>query len=131
MSLIVLEGVGVAFGATTVFSGLDLRVEARDRLAVVGANGAGKSSLLEVIAGTAPPSAGRVERDRRLRLGHLTQQSPPPSAPTVLAEAMASRQDLAALQSEMAGLEQGLSDSAGGDIEAAMARYGEVQHTYE
>jgi ATP-binding cassette subfamily F protein 3 len=130
MSLVVLDGVGVAFGATTVFSGLDLRIEARDRLAIVGANGAGKSSLLEVIAGTAPPSEGRVERDRRLRLAHLTQQSPPPSAPTVLAEAMASRQDLAALQSEMAALERRLSDGGEG-IEATMARYGEAQHTYE
>jgi ATP-binding cassette subfamily F protein 3 len=130
MSLVVLDGVGVAFGATTIFSGLDLRVEARDRLAIVGANGAGKSSLLEVIAGTAPPAAGRVERDRRMRLGHLTQQSPAPSAPTVLAEAMASRQDLAALQSEMAALERRLSEGGDG-LEAAMARYGEAQHTYD
>ena len=127
MSLVVLDGVGVAFGATTVFSGLDLRVEARDRLAIVGANGAGKSSLLEVIASTAPPAAGRVERDRRMRLAHLTQQSPPPTARTVLAEAMASRQDLTALQAEMAALEQRLSEEGG----KAMARYGEAQHTYE
>jgi ATP-binding cassette subfamily F protein 3 len=131
MSLIALEGVGVAFGATTIFSGLDLRIEARDRLAIVGANGAGKSSLLEVIAGTMPPAAGRVERDRRMRLAHLTQQSPPPSAPTVLAEVMASRQDLAALQAEMAALEQRLSGAEGGDLEAVMARYGEVQHAYD
>ena len=146
MSLVVLDGVGVAFGATTVFSGLDLRVEARDRLAIVGANGAGKSSLLDVIAGTAPPSAGRIERDRRMRLAHLTQQSPPPSAPTVLAEAMASRQDLTALQSEMAALERRLSEAGPQhpsadidarepgrhqDLDAAMARYGEAQHAYE
>ena len=131
MSLVVLDGVGVAFGATTVFSGLDLRVEARDRLAVIGANGAGKSSLLDVIAGTAPPSAGRVERDRRMRLAHLTQQSPPPTAPTVLAEAMASRQDLTALRSEMAALEQRLSHEGGEDLDATMARYGEAQHAYE
>ena len=146
MSLVVLDGVAVAFGATTVFSGLDLRVEARDRLAIVGANGAGKSSLLDVIAGTAPPSAGRIERDRRMRLAHLTQQSPPPSAPTVLAEAMASRQDLTALQSEMASLERRLSEAGpqhpGADVDArepgrhqdldaAMARYGEAQHAYE
>ncbi|HEV7466094.1 MAG TPA: ABC-F family ATP-binding cassette domain-containing protein [Candidatus Dormibacteraeota bacterium] len=131
MSLVTLDGVGVAFGATTIFSGLDLRIEPRDRLAIVGANGAGKTSLLEVIAGTAPPSAGRVERDRRMRMAHLTQQSPPPSAPTVLAEVMASRQDVAALQSEMAALEQRLSGAEGGDLDAAMARYGEAQHAYE
>jgi ATP-binding cassette, subfamily F, member 3 len=131
VSLIVLDDVGVAFGATTVLSGVSLRVEARDRLAVVGANGAGKSSLLEVVAGTAPPSAGRVERDRRLRIAHLTQQSPPPAAPTVLAEVMASRQDVAALRSQMADLERRLVAPAEEDLEALMARYGEAQHAYE
>jgi ATP-binding cassette, subfamily F, member 3 len=131
VSLLVLDGVGVAFGATTVFGGLELRVEARDRLAVVGANGAGKSSLLAVMAGTAAPAAGRVERARRLRIAHLTQGSPAPSAPTVLAEAMASREDLAALQAEMTRLEDRLGAPDGADLEELMARYGEVQHAYQ
>jgi ATP-binding cassette, subfamily F, member 3 len=131
VSLLVLDGVGVAFGATSVFTGLSLRIEVRDRLAVVGANGAGKSSLLGVMAGTAPPAAGRVEHERRLRIAHLTQRSPAPSAPTVLAEAMASRQDLAALQSEMTHLEQRLAEPGEAGLEELMARYGEAQHAYE
>jgi ATP-binding cassette, subfamily F, member 3 len=131
VSLLVLDGVGVAFGATTVFSRLNLRVEARDRLAVVGANGAGKSSLLAVMAGTAPPATGRVERERRLRIAHLTQGAPAPSAPTVLAEAMASRQDLSALQSEMTHLEERMAGPGEADLEELMGRYGEAQHAYE
>src|SRR5438445_2548317 len=95
VSLIVCHGVEIAFGATTVLSGLDLRIEPRDRLAVVGANGAGKSSLLDVLAGISQPVGGAVERDRRLRIGYLPQEAPPPTEPTVLAEAMASRSDRA------------------------------------
>lgn len=130
MSLIVCQGVEIAFGAITVLSGLDLRIESRDRLAVVGANGAGKSSLLDVLAGLTEPSAGVVERDRRLRIGYLPQEAPEPVEPTVLAEAMASRSDLAALRDELTRLEQGMG-AGGVDLDALMERYGEAQHTYE
>ncbi|HEV7677093.1 MAG TPA: ATP-binding cassette domain-containing protein [Candidatus Dormibacteraeota bacterium] len=131
MSLIVCDGVEITFGATTVLSGLDLRIESRDRLAVVGANGAGKSSLLDVIAGVGTPSRGSVERDRRLRIGYLPQEAPEPTETTVLAEAMASRTDLAALRDELTALEQTMSAPGNAGLDAAMQRYGEAQHTYE
>src|SRR5215467_10612036 len=101
MSLIVCQDVEIAFGATTVLRGLDLRIERRDRLAVVGANGAGKSSLLDVLAGVAQPAAGTVETERHLRIGYLPQEAAAPVAPTVLAETMASRADLLALRDEL------------------------------
>ena len=130
MSLIVCQGVEIAFGATTVLTGLDLRIEARDRLAVVGANGAGKSSLLDVLAGLADPSSGAVERERRLRVGYLPQEAPAPVEATVLAEAMASRTDLAALREEIGGLEQQMGAGCV-DLDALMERYGEAQQAYE
>jgi len=130
VSLIVCQGVEIAFGATTVLSGLDLRIEARDRLAVVGANGAGKSSLLDVLAGISEPAAGSVERDRRLRIGYLPQEAPEPTEQTVLAEAMASRSDLAALREELSKLEHEMGAGCV-DLDALMERYGEAQHAYE
>jgi ATP-binding cassette, subfamily F, member 3 len=130
MSLIVCQGVEIAFGATTVLRGLDLRIEARDRLAVVGANGAGKSSLLDVLAGITEPAAGSVERDRRLRVGYLPQEAPEPTEPTVLAEAMASRSDLASLREELTRLEHEMGAGCV-DLDALMERYGEAQHAYE
>jgi ATP-binding cassette subfamily F protein 3 len=130
VSLIVCDGVEIAFGANTVLRGLDLRIEARDRLAVVGANGAGKSSLLDVLAGLSEPVAGSVERERRLRVGYLPQEAPEPTEATVLAEAMASRHDLAALRDELSALEQRMSSDHAG-IDAVMERYGEAQSSYE
>jgi ATP-binding cassette subfamily F protein 3 len=130
VSLIVCDSVAITFGAVTVLSGVDLRIEARDRLAIVGANGAGKSSLLDVIAGVADPARGSVERERSLRVAYLPQDAPDPGAPTTLAEAMASRADLVSLREEMEQLEQRLSD-APDDLDALLERYGEIQHTYE
>ncbi|HZS15183.1 MAG TPA: ABC-F family ATP-binding cassette domain-containing protein [Candidatus Dormibacteraeota bacterium] len=130
MSLIVCDGVEIAFGATTVLRGLDLRIESRDRLAVVGANGAGKSSLLDVLAGVAEPARGSVERERRLRVGYLPQDAPEPSETTVLAEAMASRTDLAQLREELSRLEQEMG-AGRADLDALMHRYGEAQQRFE
>ncbi|RMF20386.1 MAG: ABC transporter ATP-binding protein [Deltaproteobacteria bacterium] len=74
MSLVVLEQVGLEFGGRTLCAGLDLRVGESDRIGVVGRNGAGKSSLLKIVAGTLEPTSGRVRRARGLRIGYLPQE---------------------------------------------------------
>ncbi|TMB93001.1 MAG: ABC-F family ATP-binding cassette domain-containing protein [Chloroflexi bacterium] len=130
MSLVVCEDVGLAFGAVTVFADLEFRIEPRERLAVVGANGSGKTSLLEVIAGMREPTQGTVERARHLRLGFLPQDAPEPVAATVIDEVMLSRRDVVELHAEMQRLEQQMS-SAGADVETALGRYGDVQHAYQ
>ncbi|HET9052365.1 MAG TPA: ABC-F family ATP-binding cassette domain-containing protein [Candidatus Dormibacteraeota bacterium] len=130
MSLIVCSGVGIAYGATTVLSDLDLRVEPRERLAIVGGNGAGKTSLLDVLAGSAKPSVGTVDRGRRLRVGYLPQNAPEPTEPTVLDDSISSRADLLALHEEMSELEARMS-APNGDLDAILERYGEAQHAYE
>jgi ATP-binding cassette subfamily F protein 3 len=130
MPLLSLDNVAVAFGADVIVSGITLRIEARDRLAVVGANGAGKTSVLDVIAGTLEPSEGVVERARNLRIAHLPQDAPEPVGATVLDEVLASRADLHALHAELTRLEAAMS-SQPDDLDAVMARYGELQHTYQ
>ena len=86
MPLLSASGVAVAYGADTVFADVDFRLERRQRLAVVGANGAGKSSLLRVLAGELEPSQGEIDRARGLRTAHLPQDTPTPTAPTVIEE---------------------------------------------
>ena len=61
-ALLSLRGVGLTMGTRTLLRDLDLDLAAGERLAVVGANGTGKSTLLSVLAGLSEPQAGRVER---------------------------------------------------------------------
>ncbi len=56
-----LDRVSVALGGRPVLRGVDLDLHGRDRLAIVGRNGTGKSTLLSLLAGTLRPDAGRVE----------------------------------------------------------------------
>jgi ATPase subunit of ABC transporter with duplicated ATPase domains len=80
---ILVRARGLEFGhQQPLFAGLDLSVGAGRRLAVVGPNGSGKTTLLRLLAGELDPEAGHVERVSGMRLGHLRQVEPPPTAPT-------------------------------------------------
>ena len=130
MALLTCSDVAVEYADRVVFSGLDLKLEPGDRLGVVGSNGEGKSSLLSLLAGAQAPSSGRLDRQGRILLAHLPQESPEPVAETVLGEAMASRTDLARLRDELGHLEHVLT-IPGPEGEAQLHRYGEVQSAYE
>ncbi|MEY2398380.1 MAG: transport system ATP-binding/permease protein [Actinomycetota bacterium] len=69
-----LEGVGHAYGdGPLLFSDLDLLLDRRDRIGIVGPNGTGKSTLLDIIGGRRAPSAGTVEVGPTVRLGYYDQ----------------------------------------------------------
>jgi len=73
--LLHLQQSSLAFGYLPLFEDADLRIEAGERLALIGRNGAGKSSLLKVIAGELPPDTGLVWRAPALRVARLDQSA--------------------------------------------------------
>ena len=69
-----VEDVDLARGEKVLLTGATWRLGAGDRVGIVGVNGAGKTSLLQLLAGTLAPYAGRVKHGRTVALQHLTQQ---------------------------------------------------------
>ncbi len=65
-----------SYGGKTLFSGASFRVNAGDRIGIVGSNGAGKSTLFGLITGEILPDRGRIALPKNLRIGFLPQQLP-------------------------------------------------------
>ncbi|MFT4539543.1 MAG: ATP-binding cassette subfamily F protein uup [Planctomycetota bacterium] len=71
-----LSGVSLSFGAEKLLNKVDLQVEKGERIALVGRNGCGKSSLLRLIAGELDPETGEVSKRQGLVIGNLPQEVP-------------------------------------------------------
>lgn len=71
--IIALEGVSVGYDGKPVLSHLNLRIDQDDRIALLGKNGQGKSTLSKLLAGRLPPVDGRMTVARKLRIGYFAQ----------------------------------------------------------
>lgn len=74
-NLINLEQVSKSFGLKTLLDQVSLGVQSGDRIGVVGLNGGGKTTLLEVLTGIEPPDSGRVSHNSDLRMAVVTQRA--------------------------------------------------------
>jgi ATP-binding cassette subfamily F protein uup len=82
-NLVNLESVSKSFGVRPLLDGVSLGVGDGDRIGVVGLNGGGKTTLLEVLAGLEDPDEGRVSQNRGLRMAVVTQRTELPEGSTV------------------------------------------------
>lgn len=73
-NLINLENVSKAWGLKTLLDGVSLGVQTGERIGIVGVNGGGKTTLLEVLTGIEPPDSGRVSHTSDLRMAVVTQR---------------------------------------------------------
>jgi ATP-binding cassette, subfamily F, member 3 len=71
--LIALEGVTIGYGDKAILRRVDLRIDMEDRIALLGANGNGKSTLVKLLAGRLQPMAGEMRRPSKLRIGYFAQ----------------------------------------------------------
>lgn len=74
-NLINLENVSKSFGLKTLLDSVSLGIQTGDRIGVVGLNGGGKTTLLEVLTGIEPPDSGRVTHTNDLRMAVVTQRA--------------------------------------------------------
>lgn len=85
--MISIDGLGVEFGGTTLFSDVSFVVNEKDRIALMGKNGAGKSTLLKILAGAKNPTQGRVSVPNDAVVAYLPQHLMTENERTVFEEA--------------------------------------------
>jgi ATPase subunit of ABC transporter with duplicated ATPase domains len=92
--MISISGLGKSFGDRTLFADATFQLNAGERYGLVGANGSGKTTFLQIIAGDAEASEGTVSMPKRLRLGTLRQDQFLYEDETVLGVAMMGNREL-------------------------------------
>ena len=85
--MISVEGLKVEFNATPLFEDVSYVINKKDRIALVGKNGAGKSTMLKILAGLQQPTAGTVAVPRDCTIGYLPQVMKLADSRTVMQEA--------------------------------------------
>ncbi|MBR6749452.1 MAG: ABC-F family ATP-binding cassette domain-containing protein [Bacteroidaceae bacterium] len=84
--MISIEALTVEFGGNPLFDNVTYVINKRDRIALVGKNGAGKTTMLKIIAGLQAPTSGSVNKPRDLSIGYLPQQMQLNDTRTVMQE---------------------------------------------
>jgi ABC transport system ATP-binding/permease protein len=126
--LLSLQKIGLAFGHLPLFEDADLQIESGERIALIGRNGAGKSSLLRVLSGEQPPDSGTIWREPGLRVSRLAQDVPAAGDRTVFGEVASGLGELGSLVSEYHQAAVRVSETHDA---ADMERLGALQHRLE
>jgi ATP-binding cassette subfamily F protein 3 len=129
MSLIAADSISKSFGPVDLFSGVSFAIPKGSRLALVGPNGCGKTTLLRILVGLDEPSSGKISRAKTLRIGYLPQEAEFEMQGSVWDACFSVFTDLIARQTELENLEAEMANQETRD--QALARYGALQHEFE
>ncbi len=129
MALLTAHNLAKSYPPVDIFANLSLSIPHGARIALVGPNGIGKTTLLKVLAGEEQPSAGEVHYARGLTIGYLPQESVLESERTLWEECLQPFAALQAQEAELSRLEAAMS--AGDHAAETIARYGELQERFE
>ncbi len=84
--MISVNNLSVEFNATPLFDNINYVINPRDKIALVGKNGAGKTTMLKIIAGLQSPTSGTVATPADVTIGYLPQQMEVSDTLTVIEE---------------------------------------------
>jgi ATP-binding cassette subfamily F protein 3 len=127
-----LQNAGKRFGPRVLFLEANWLIRAREKTALVGANGTGKSTLMKVLAGLESLDYGEVQQTRGMSIGYLPQEGLRLTGRTVFAECLTVFDELHEMEREMERLAGQLAelDHSGPEYEAAAERYSTLQERF-
>ncbi len=99
--MISIDNLTVSFGGWTLFDGISFLVNPKERIGLVGKNGAGKTTILKLIAGLQQPTSGAVTKTTDCTIGYLPQQMQVADTTTLLAETAKAFEEVLAIEAEI------------------------------
>ena len=108
--MISIQDLKVEFSSQLLFDNVSFVINKKDKIALVGKNGAGKSTMLKIIAGLQSPSSGTVSKSTDLTIGYLPQQMTLVDKYTVKEEVMKAFDHIKELDNQIAKMNQELAE---------------------
>jgi len=131
MAVLCTYNVAKSFGANDLFEGSTVEIPHGAKIALVGSNGVGKSTLLHILIKSDEPSAGSVQHMKGLTIGYLPQRPILDGDRTVWDEMMTAFANLRAREAKLAALSDQMSQAEGQELNAIMERYGELEAEFD
>ncbi len=129
--MISVEGLRVEFGGFTLFDDVSFVINKKDRIALVGKNGAGKSTMLKILAGLQSPTGGVVSIPKETTIGYLPQQMQLKDVRTVREEAEMAFDHIHDMEREINALNEQLAERTDYESEAYHKIIDKVTHLSE
>ena len=128
--MLTISGLNKAFGSRDLLRDADLFVGARDRIALVGLNGTGKTTLLEMIAGEQQPDSGEINLAKDVVVGYLPQDTDALRGRTVLEEVLSAGSEVTQAAHRLQVLEREIEESEGAERDRLVAEYGRLHDRF-
>ena len=130
MSLLTVEHVTHGFGGRRILEDASFRLLKGEHIGLIGANGEGKTTFLNIITGQLAPDEGKIEWSKRVTVGYLDQHSTLKKGMTIRDVLREAFQGMYDLEKEMLSLYDAMA-TADSDIDAMMEDAGEIQQILE
>ena len=129
-----IHNLSVSFGGEYLFEEITFRLGAGDRVGLIGKNGAGKSTMLKILAREMEPDTGQIAADKDLKIGFLKQDIDFIEGRTVLEESYQAFEEIKRLEKKLEEINHQLAERTDYESEAyhqLMVDLNDVQHQYE
>jgi ATP-binding cassette subfamily F protein 3 len=127
-----IDNISMRFGSQEIFREVSMIVNQRDRIGLVGRNGAGKTTMLRILAGLQEPSEGKVVVPPGTEVGYLPQQMKYKDGHSLWEEVMRAFDRVRSIELEIHELQSLITDPGpGGDRPELLDRFSELMHRFE
>ncbi|MCO4686612.1 ABC transporter, ATP-binding protein [Streptococcus infantarius subsp. infantarius] len=130
--MIILQGNKIerSFSGDVLFDNINIQVDEKDRIALVGRNGTGKSTLLKILVGEEAPTSGEINTKRDLSLSYLAQDSRFESENTIFDEMLHVFDDVRSMESRLRKMEMQMAELTGDAFDKLMSDYDRLSEEF-
>ncbi|OPJ63020.1 ABC-F family ATP-binding cassette domain-containing protein [Clostridium oryzae] len=131
MSILTVKNLSHGFGDRAIFEDVSFRLLKGEHVALIGANGEGKSTFMNIITGNLAPDEGKVEWANKIKVGYLDQHSVLTKGRTIREVLRDAFKELFDLEKEMLQLTDKMADASPEELEVMLEKLGVIQDELE